>query len=138
MNDAEFLDTNVLVYAYDGTAGAKRVVAGGLIKRAIAGEILISAQVLAEFSVTLLHKTRPPARPNELEHILDILAPIRVVTPDARMVRRAVQAHAEYGIHFYDGMIVAAAERAGCARIWSEDLNHGQKYFEIVVENPFK
>ena len=90
-------------------------------------------QVLAEFSVTLLHKTRPPARPNELEHILDILAPIRVVTPDARMVRRAVQAHAEYGIHFYDGRIVAAAERAGCARIWVEDLNHGQKYFEIVV-----
>jgi predicted nucleic acid-binding protein len=42
-----------------------------------------------------------------------------------------------YGIHFYDGMIVAAAERAGCGRIWSEDFNAGQKYFGITVTNPF-
>jgi len=54
------------------------------------------------------------------------------------MVRRAVEAHAEYGVRFYDGMIVAAAERGGCERIWSEDFNAGQKYFGIVVENPFR
>jgi predicted nucleic acid-binding protein len=48
-----------------------------------------------------------------------------------------VDAHAQYGVHFYDGMIVAAAERGGCERIWSEDLNAGQKYFGIAVENPF-
>jgi predicted nucleic acid-binding protein len=52
-------------------------------------------------------------------------------------VRRAVEAREVYGLHFYDGMIVAAAERAGCERIWSEDLNTGQKYFEITVANPF-
>jgi predicted nucleic acid-binding protein len=54
------------------------------------------------------------------------------------MVRRAVQAHAEYGVRFYDGMILAAAERGRCQRIWSEDFNAGQKYFGIVVENPFQ
>lgn len=69
--------------------------------------------------------------------ILDALAPIRVVAPDAEMVQRAVAAHARYGVHFYDGMIVTAAERAGCKRIWSEDLNVGQTYFGIRVENPF-
>jgi len=53
-------------------------------------------------------------------------------------VRRAVEAGAAYGIHFYDGMIVAAAESAGCGRIWSEDLNPGQKYFGVSVENPFR
>ena len=48
-----------------------------------------------------------------------------------------VQAHAEYGVHFYDGMTLAAAERGGCARILLEDLNAGQKYFGIAVVNPF-
>jgi len=42
------------------------------------------------------------------------------------MVRRAIEAHAQYGLHFYDGLIVAAAERGACGRIWSEDLNAGQ------------
>jgi predicted nucleic acid-binding protein len=49
-----------------------------------------------------------------------------------------VEARAAYGLHFYDGMIVAAAERGGCERIWSEDLNAGQKYFGVTVENPFQ
>jgi predicted nucleic acid-binding protein len=40
-------------------------------------------------------------------------------------------------VQFYDGMIIAAAERAGCKRIWSEDLNAGQEYFGVKVENPF-
>ena len=69
--------------------------------------------------------------------ILDAIASIPLVTPDREMVRRAVEAREKFGIHFYDGMIVAAAERAGCARIWSEDLNPGQVYFGIPVTNPF-
>jgi predicted nucleic acid-binding protein len=52
-------------------------------------------------------------------------------------VLRRSAAHAEYGIHFYDGMIVAAAERGACQRIWSEDFNPGQLYFGIRAENPF-
>ena len=63
--------------------------------------------------------------------------PIKTVMPDGDIVRRAIEARAEYGVHFYDGMIVAAAERAGCGKIWSEDLNAGRKSFGIAVENPF-
>jgi predicted nucleic acid-binding protein len=70
--------------------------------------------------------------------VLNALGPIGVVVPDADIVRRAVDVRAKYGVHFYDGMIVAAAERGGCGRIWSEDLNAGQKYFGIAVENPFR
>jgi predicted nucleic acid-binding protein len=69
--------------------------------------------------------------------ILNALAPIPVVAPDGDLVQRAVEVHAKYGLRFYDGMIVAAAERGGCQRIWSEDLNAGQHYFGIIVENPF-
>jgi len=103
----------------------------------VAGEIAASSQVLGEFAATLLHKLTPRAKPEDLIALLDALAPIKLVALDGDVVLRAVQAHAQYGLHFYDGMIVAAAERGGCQKIWSEDLNAGQKYFGSMVENPF-
>lgn len=54
------------------------------------------------------------------------------------MVRRAVEAHQTYGVHFYDGLIIASAERASCTHIYSEDLNHGQFYFGVELINPFR
>jgi predicted nucleic acid-binding protein len=138
MSDPDFLDSNILVYAHDDADPRKRQIGQDLIKRAVLGEMSMSTQTLAEFSATLLHKFSRQFSPDEITAILDALAPIRLVVPDAGTVRRAVEAHAAYGLHFYDGMIVAAAERASCSRIWSEDLNDGQKYFGIAVENPFK
>ena len=108
-----------------------------LVRRAIAGEILASTQVLGEFAATLLHKLTPPAGHEDVLAILDALGPIKLVALDGDIVRRAVEAQRTYGIPFYDGMIVATAERGGCMRIWSEDLSAGQKYFEVVVTNPF-
>ena len=137
MSAAEFLDTNVLVYAFDDREPRKQSIARGYVQRAVAGEFVISLQVLAELTATLLHKFAKPATAETAVRILDALSPIRVVQVDKDIVRRAVQANSHYGIHFYDGMIVAEAERAGCARIWSEDLNTGQEYFGIRVENPF-
>ena len=133
----DFLDTNVLVYAYDPSDPGKQRVAQDLVRRALAGEMMASTQVLAEFAATLLHKISPAARPEDVVALLEVLAPMHLVIPDGDMIRRAVEAGASYGVHFYDGMIVAAAERGGCSRIWSEDLNAGQKYFGIAVENPF-
>lgn len=133
----DFLDSNVLVYAYDVSDPRKQQIAQDLVRKAIGGEIVISTQVLAEFAATLLHKLSPAALPNDVLAILNALGPIRLILPDGDTVRRAVEARASYGLHFYDGMIVAAAERAGCSRIWSEDLNAGQRYFGVAVDNPF-
>jgi len=133
----DFLDSNVLVYAYDASAPEKRGVAQDLVRRAVRGELIISTQVLAEFAATLLHKVTPPIDPVELMDLLEALSPIKTIKADEDLVRRAIEAHAKYGIHFWDGMIVAAAERGQCERIWSEDLNAGQEYFGVVVENPF-
>jgi predicted nucleic acid-binding protein len=137
MNALEFLDTNVLVYAYDPSEPRKQKIAQSLVRRAVVGEIAASSQVLAEFAATLLHKMKPPAKPDGVLAVLDLLGPIMLVPLDGDVVLRAVQARAQYGIHFYDGMILAAAERGGCQKIWSEDFNDTQKYFGIVVENPF-
>jgi predicted nucleic acid-binding protein len=133
----DFLDTNVLVYAYDAADPRKQRIAQDLVRRALGGEMVTSTQVLAEFAATLLHKMSPAARPEDVIALLEVLAPMHLVIPDGDMIGRAVEARASYGVHIYDGMIVAAAERGGCSRIWSEDLNAGQKYFGIAVENPF-
>ena len=138
MPGRDFLDSNVVVYAYDVTNPAKRRIAQDLVRRAVAGELVISTQVLAELSATLLHKLVPAPSTEDVITVLDALASIPLIMPDGDIVRRAVEARAAYGLHFYDGMIVAAAERAGCERIWSEDLNTGQKYFGVTVANPFQ
>ena len=137
MSAIEFLDTNILVYAYHSGELHKQKIAQSLIERCLLGEIVLSSQVLAEFATTVLHKVRPAMRPADLRALFNVLTPIKLVPLDAGVVHRAVQAHEHYGLHFYDGLIVAAAERGGCERIWSEDLNAGQRYFGIVVENPF-
>jgi predicted nucleic acid-binding protein len=137
MPGAEFLDTNILVYAYDASDPKKQSLAQELIRRALAGEFIISVQVLSEFASTLFHKISPPATAEQLVTILDALAPIKTISPDQETVRRAVEANSTYGLHFYDAMIIAAAEQTACARIWSEDLNPGQEYFGIKVQNPF-
>lgn len=137
MSAPDFLDSNILVYAYDPTDSAKQRISQNLVLKGLEGEILASTQVLAEFAATLLHKISPPTGPDNVKLLLDALSPIKLIIPDEGTVRRAIEAHATYGLHFYDGMIVAAAERGGCKRIWSEDLNSGQKYFGVVVENPF-
>lgn len=134
----DFLDTNILVYAYDPGDRRKQEISQDLVRKAVAGEILISTQVLGEFAATLLHKISPRARSREVSAAIEALSPARLVPLDGDIVRRAVEAHAQYGVHFYDGLIIAAAERGGCARIWSEDLNSGQKYFGIAVVNPFR
>jgi len=138
MRGADFLDTNVFVYAYQLNDRDKQRVAHELVEGAVAGKFVISVQVLSEFTATLLHKASPAATPDVLTAILDRLSPIKLVVSDREIVRRAVEARAAYGIHFYDGLIVAAAERAGCERIWSEDFNEGQEYFGVVAANPFR
>jgi predicted nucleic acid-binding protein len=137
MSASDFLDSNVLIYAYDPKDPRKQSIARELVEKALLGDGVVSVQVLAEFASTLLHKHRPAALPAALREVLDAMRPISIVKPEAETVRRAVQAHEQYGVQFYDGMIIAAAERAGCKRIWSEDLNAGQEYFGVKVENPF-
>src|ERR1017187_9482302 len=105
MSGADFLDTNVVVYAYDGENPRKQQLARQLLKGGVAGRGVISAQVLAEFAATMLHKASPPATGEAVIEGLDALASIRLILTDAELVRRAVEARVSYGLHFYDGMI---------------------------------
>jgi predicted nucleic acid-binding protein len=137
MSACDFLDTNILVYALDIADPRKHEIARPLLAKAVAGEFAVSVQVLAELASTFLSKYQSKFTVQDVMTLMDSLKPIPLIKPDADMVRRAVEAHATYGIHFYDGMIIAAAERTGSAKIWSEDLNAGQEYFGVTVANPF-
>jgi predicted nucleic acid-binding protein len=137
MTGRDFLDTNVLVYAVDLEDTRKHEIARPMLTKALQGEFSVSVQVLAEFTSNLLHKHAGNFKTEEVTAFLGLLRRIPLIKPDVEIVRRAVEAHAAYGVHFYDGMIIAAAERAGAKRILSEDLNAGQKYFGVEVVNPF-
>ena len=137
MSATDFLDTNLLVYAYDSSSQGKQSIAKEFVRQALAGEGVVSSQVLAELVSVLLHKLSPPMPIGSVKGILDALSPIKLVVPDSDLIRRAVEAHETYQLHSYDGMIVAAAERAQCKRIVTEDLSNGQKYFGITIFNPF-
>jgi len=91
MSAREFLDTNILVYAYDRSEPRKQQIAQGLVRRAVAGENAASSQVLGEFAATLLHKLAPRAKPEDVIALLDAFGPIKLVPLDGDVILRAVQ-----------------------------------------------
>jgi predicted nucleic acid-binding protein len=82
MTAPEFRDTNALVDACDSGDPHQQRIAQGLVRRALAGDIVVSTQVLAEFAATLLHKMKPAAHPKDVAAMLDALGPIRAVVTD--------------------------------------------------------
>ena len=134
----DFFDTNVLVYVYDSSEPRKRAQAFELLVRAMEQEsAVLSAQVLGEFFITVTRKIAHPLSDDEAEEVIREVAILPVVELDLPLVQRAISTCRRYQITYWDSLIIAAAERAGCTRILSEDLNQGQSYNGILVVNPF-
>ena len=132
-----FLDTNIAVYAVDSHDSRKHEIAADLIDAAVSGEgFRISAQVLFEFANICQKKLGCTAQ--EVLKLLDGLGSVETVNQTPQIVARAVEIKALYGISLQDSMIVAAAEKSGCAELLSEDLSDGQVYVGVRVRNPFK
>jgi predicted nucleic acid-binding protein len=137
MTGRSFVDTNVLAYVYDRGSGFKRELAKDLVSQRLDDQSLVlSAQVLNELASTLL-KPAFGLSLDEVRLALRTLSPATTVELDLNITLRALDARARYQVSLWDGLIIAAAERARCSEILSEDLNHGQEYFGIVVRNPF-
>lgn len=139
MSDRAFLDTNILVYAYDEHERWKQKKAQALLTDGIESEnVVLSVQVLGEFFNVVTRHIKLPLSPGEAHEIIDTLSILPVQEIDLTMVNRAIDTHKTYRISYWDSLIVSAAERAGCAKIFSEDLSDGQTYHNILVYNPFK
>jgi len=136
--DYQFVDTNVLIYAHDTSAGAKRDRAAWLLEELWESRSgCLSVQVFQEFYVNITRKVAHPLESSAAALILAELSVWRVHASEVRDVLAAIEIQRRYGIAFWDAMILQSAARLGCGTIWSEDLNPGQVYAGVRVVNPF-
>ncbi len=133
MPDSRFFDTNILIYAF--AAGDPR---SARAEALVAGGGAIGVQVLNEFTNVTRRKLRWQWEQIEaaLAVIEELLGPARPLT--AAVHTGAVVLARDHELSFYDALIVAAALDAGCEVLFSEDLQHGQKFGALRVENPFR
>lgn len=134
----DFFDANILVYAYDPRDRRKQRIAQRLLTEAKSNDTgALSAQVLGEFFNVATRRLPIRLSIEEAAQAIEEVSTLPVVPLDLSLVRRAVETCGRYQISYWDALIVAAAEHAGCARIITEDLNAGQEYNGVVVVNPF-
>ncbi len=135
---AEFCDTNVLVYAYDASAGDKHQRAKRLLQQLWeSGNGVISIQVLQELFVALTRKVAHPLSIHDARGIMADIATWHVVEPTRGDVLEAIDATARWQVSFWDAMVLTAARKARAPTLWSEDLSDGQSYDGTTVHNPF-
>lgn len=138
MNDKCFVDTNILVYAHDRSAGAKHKTAQCLVGELWnSGRGVLSTQVLQELCVTLRRKARRPLPLEELRMLIQDYLNWEVVVNTAQSILQALDIEARYEISFWDALIVQAAESSGAGLLYSEDVAAGQRYGSVRVVNPF-
>jgi predicted nucleic acid-binding protein len=138
MTALRFVDTNILLYAHDRDAGDKHERARQLlITLWHANSGCLSTQVLQEFFVNVTRKIPQPLSTAMAREVMHTYLPwIRVAT-DGQMAIRASEIADTWQTSFWDGMIIAAAERAGAAELLTEDLQSGQHIAGVLVMNPF-
>ncbi len=130
-----FLDTNILIYAANGRIDepAKWQVSQGLLT----AQFGTSGQVMAEFYANAVRKGSVPLDPAVAKRWVQLLAKRPFVSVDERLVLAGIDHSQRYKISYWDGAIIAAAERLGAKTVYSEDLSHGQVYGSVKVVNPF-
>jgi predicted nucleic acid-binding protein len=137
-NPLQFIDTNILIYAHDHSAGAKHEQARSLLKEVWEERTgCLSIQVLQEFYVNVTRKVSQPMSPDAASQIVADLAVWQVHRPDVGDVLEGIRLGSARQLSFWDAMILTSARRLGCAILWSENLSHGHTYEGVQVRNPF-
>jgi len=139
MKGADFFDTNILVYAYDSHFPDKQQKAQDIVLSGVReGNGVLSTQVLGEFFIVVTKKINRPLSVRDARDIIKYMGRMKVQEIDVLMVERALDTLEQYKISYWDSLIIAAAERAQCKRILSEDFNAaGQIYHGIEITDPF-
>jgi len=139
MSDRFFLDTNVLVYAFDDPTTPKTEKCRHLIRQAhVTRRGVISYQVVQEF-FNAAHR-RVPGRMSleEAEQVLwSVLRPLCIIHSSPALFLKALQLVDRFRVQWYDALIVAGAIEAKCGILYSEDFQNGQKFDNVEVQNPF-
>lgn len=139
MSDRFFLDTNVFVYSFDRTAPAKAEMAAQLIRKALTTQKgIVSYQVVQEFFNVALRRFSQPMQPAEAEQYLrTVFQPLLSVHSSQALYAEALHLHAQSRLSWYDSLVVCSAIQAGCEILFTENLQHGQRFGALQVMNPF-
>ncbi len=131
-----FIDTNVLIYAEANDAPVKQRIALDLLRRLYEeAQGVLSTQVLQEYCNVALKKLRLPAQ--HVRAQLDLYEQFEVIQVTPAIIHSGLDLHQTRSIAFFDAIIVATAQTAGCAILLSEDLNAGETMAGVRILNPF-
>jgi len=131
-----FLDTNVIVYAFDRSDPAKQEIATRILRN---DNWQISWQVIQEFANVARHRFAKPMKAGDLSDYIDlVLWPRCTVNPSDALYRNALLLSEQSQYRFYDSLLVAAALSSGSEYLLSEDLQHGREFGSLRIENPFR
>lgn len=139
MSGRFFLDTNVFVFSVTTDTPDKKFRALDLIERAIrTGKGIVSYQVVQEFfNVALRRYSQPMSYAECEEYLSTTFRPLLAVHSSHVLYGHALALNRRYSLSWYDALIVAAAAEGDCDLLYSEDLQHGQSFGKVTVENPF-
>lgn len=133
-----FVDTNVLLYSASTAREekTKKEIAVALLE---GDDLALSVQVLQEFYVQATRSSKSGRLSHdEASSLVEAFARFRVQETTLALVRASLDARERFGISYWDAAIVEAARSLGCKTVLSEDLNDGQDYDGVRVENPFR
>jgi len=137
MSDRYFVDTNILMYAHDTSAGDKHERAKALVEelwRDRAG--VVSTQVLQELAVNLRRKAGNPLDAKATRDIVADYLTWQVVVNGGDSILEALELETRHRISFWDALVIQAAQSSGTRVLYSEDLSDGQLYGPVRVSTP--
>ena len=139
MSEEYFLDTNILIYAFDRSQPSKRKTAEKLIVQGVReSRAIINWQVAQEFLSLATKKFKKALNPNEVDKILnELLRPLWKVSPTPELFQDSLHINKISKYSFYDSLILASAKAARCGVIYSEDFQHNQVVEDVRIMNPF-
>ena len=136
--DKAFIDTNIIIYAYDVTAGKKHETARTILTDLWdSGLGVISTQVLQEFFVSVVQKIPKPIDKQQAKEIVRDFLKWHLVVNTGDSIIDAIDICLRFGYSFWDSMIIEAAIKGGAAILISEDLQDGQVVSGVTIRNPF-
>jgi predicted nucleic acid-binding protein len=136
--DRIFVDTNILIYAYDAGAGERHRIARSVLEdlwERRAG--ILSAQVLQEFYNTVVRKLGPRLTAVDARNVIVQYSEWCAYPTDALVVYNAARLHESHRVSWWDALIIESACQAGAKYLLSEDLQDGRKFGALEVRNPF-
>lgn len=137
--DLVFIDTNVLLYAHDRTAGRKRAAAAALLERLWGTRAgALSTQVLQEFYVNATRKLPKPLPAPRARAIIDRYATWHVHRVEPSDIVAASELEKRHRQSFWDALVIVSAARIGATTLASEDMQHGRRIAGLVIVDPFR